>query len=230
MKFKTDLHVHSADVSNCASISAKEIVQNYLEKGYTSLVLTNHMSRFTYKNNRFDHSNYTWEQKVDYFMDGYNKIVNIANGQINILLGMELRSNRDENDYLVYGVTEEFLKANPKMMDETLTSFIDKCHKSGLLFIQAHPFRNTIRITNPEYLDGIEVYNGHTGHDSRNDIANLWADKFSLIKTSGTDYHEECHIIGGGIETDEPITSNTQLLQILKSGNYTLLRNSGVIC
>lgn len=35
-----------------------------------------------------------------------------------------------------------------------------------MLFYQAHPFRNSMKITNPELLDGIEVYNGHPGHDS----------------------------------------------------------------
>lgn len=224
MKFKTELHVHSAEVSNCSRVSSETIVENYVKNGYTALVLTNHMSRFTYKNKRFDHSGDSWDKKVDYFISGYEKLCVAAEGKLTVLLGMELRSNLDENDYLVYGVTENFIRENPKMMDEKLQNIVEKCHNAGCLFIQAHPFRNNIKIINPDILDGIETFNGHIQHEARNDIADMWANKYSLIKTSGTDYHEEAHIISGGIETDEPVTSNKQLISILKNGDYTLLK------
>ena len=42
MKFKTELHCHSRDGSGCSSESAEEIVQKYLDRGYSTLCLTNH--------------------------------------------------------------------------------------------------------------------------------------------------------------------------------------------
>lgn len=97
-----------------------------------------------------------------------------------------------------------------------------------MMVFQAHPFRDNMFITPPERLDGIEVYNGSIGHDSRNDVAYLWAQKLGLRMCSGTDFHHERHIIGGGIETDVPITSNAQLLDILRRGEYDLIRRDSV--
>lgn len=222
--FKTELHVHSASVSNCATVFEEPIVERYIAAGYTSLVLTNHLSRFTYKNKRFDHSSDPWDKKIDYYMNGFERMRAAAAGRINILLGVELRSNLDENDYLIHGIDEEFLRSFPRIMDTPLPELIEQVHLAGGLFFQAHPFRNNMRVTKPSLLDGIEVYNGHSGQESRNDIANMWADKFGLMKISGTDYHHDDHVIGAGIETAEPITDNKQLVEVLRSGNYTLIR------
>lgn len=228
--FKTEMHVHSASVSNCASATEDEIVRRYIAEGYTSLVLTNHLSRFTYKNRRFDHSEDPWDVKIDYYMNGYRKMKEAALGRINILLGVELRSNKDGNDYLIHGVDEAFLRSFPEIMDVPIAEVAPRVHEAGGLLFQAHPFRNTIRVTDPAILDGIEVYNGHSEHDSRNDIANMWADKFGLIKISGTDFHHTFHTPGAGILTDEPITTERQLVEILRSGKYRLIRAGAVPC
>ncbi|MBQ9079903.1 MAG: PHP domain-containing protein [Clostridia bacterium] len=226
--FKTELHAHSGSVSNCADVPEDKIVERYIAEGYTTIVLTNHLSRFTYKNKNFDHSADPWDKKIDFYMNGYHLMKDAAAGRINVLLGVELRSNRDENDYLIHGVSEEFLRSMPNIMDDKLEFVIDAVHEAGGLFYQAHPFRNAMRITKPELLDGIEVYNGHIGQQSRNDIAYMWAEKFGLRKISGSDFHHDNHVVGAGIETDVPITSEAQLVEILREQNYTLIRSGAV--
>lgn len=226
--FKTELHAHSGSVSNCADVHESVIVERYIKAGYTTLVLTNHLSRFTYKNKSYDLSDLPWDSKIDFYMNGYHLMKQAAGDRINILLGVELRSNRDENDYLIHGVSEQFLRSYPEIMDDKLTNVIEAVHKEGGLFYQAHPFRNGMRVTKPELLDGIEVYNGHIGQQSRNDIAYMWAEKFGLRKLSGSDYHHDDHVIGAGIETDVPITSETQLVEILREEKYTLIRSGAV--
>ncbi len=222
--FKTEMHVHSASVSNCATVYEEDIVERYIAAGYTSLVLTNHLSRFTYKNKKFDHSADPWDVKIDYYMNGLDRMRTAAAGRINVLLGVELRSNLDENDYLIHGIDEAFLRSFPEIMDTPIADVVTRVHEAGGLLFQAHPFRNNMRITKPSILDGIEVYNGHSGQESRNDIANMWADKFGLRKLSGTDYHHDHHVIGAGIETEQPITDTHQLVEILLSGKYELIR------
>lgn len=222
--FKTEMHVHSASVSNCATVYEEDIVERYIAAGYTSLVLTNHLSRFTYKNKKFDHSADPWDVKIDYYMNGLDRMRTAAAGRINVLLGVELRSNLDENDYLIHGIDEAFLRSFPEIMDTPIADVVTRVHEAGGLLFQAHPFRNSMRITKPSILDGIEVYNGHSGQESRNDIANMWADKFGLRKLSGTDYHHDHHVIGAGIETEQPITDTHQLVEILLSGKYELIR------
>ena len=226
--FKTELHAHSSSVSDCASVHESVVAERYIEAGYTTLVLTNHLSHFTYKNKRFDHSAHSWEEKIDYYMNGYNIMKEAAGDRLNVLLGVELRRNADDNDYLLYGIDENFLRSYPTIMDDTLQNVVNAVHEAGGLLFQAHPFRNHMKVVKPIFLDGIEVYNGHIGQESRNDIANMWADKYGLRKISGTDYHHDHHVIGAGIETDVAITSEAQLVEILKNGNYSLIRSGAV--
>ena len=227
--FKTELHCHTAEVSNCAPATAAEVAEHYLEAGYTTIVLANHLSKYTYQNKRFDHSGWSWDEKIDYYMDGFHKLEDACGDKIHVLLGCELRLNKDGNDYLMYGVTEEFLRSIPNMMDEKIVDVRAALNGIGGLFFQAHPFRNSMKVTRPEYLDGIEVYNGHIGHDSRNWVARQWAEHFGLLQSSGSDFHAVEHKISGGILTDVPVTSNEQLVELLRSRNANLLKDPTVV-
>lgn len=231
MSYKTELHCHSATVSRCASAEPAEIVEKYLEKGYTSLVLTEHCSRFTFKNKKNgDRTGLPWDAQVDYFMSGYHELKKAAAGRMNIIQGCEIRLNTDDNDYQIYGDSEAFLRMYPDIMDVDIGVLSERVRAAGLLLIQAHPFRNAMRVVKPQYLDGVEVYNGSTSHDSRNDIALMWAQRHGLMQTSGSDYHNpEPGLISGGIVTDEPIKSNSELLDVLRSGKYTLLGDPSVL-
>ena len=233
MKFKTELHCHSGDVSNCGKENAEYIVSRYLEAGYTSLVVANHMSYYTFVGSRNKYPEYlektgkadSWQSKIDFFMTGYHNLVKAADGRLNIILGMEFRdfNPKVENDYLVFGVTEEWLRASEKITQMNIKEMSAYLHESGMLIYQAHPFRNGMTVIDPKYLDGIEVFNGHHLHSSRNRIATLWADIHGLKRTSGTDFHESRHYCCGGILTDFPIETVDQLVTVLKEENYELL-------
>ena len=76
---------------------------------------------------------------------------------------------------------------------------------------------------------GVEIYNGHVKHPTfRNRMAAAWAEHYDLIPTSGSDLHTEDMMISGGIETDEPIKTNEQLLAVLRSRSYNILRNDAL--
>ncbi|MBO5380244.1 MAG: PHP domain-containing protein [Clostridia bacterium] len=218
--FKTELHCHSKSVSACARVSNEEIIQKFTEAGYTSLVLTNHFNKGT--QDFLGCANY--QDFVTAYLKGYENLKRDASGKLNVILGMELRFNENSNDYLVFGITEELLRAHEDIFSLNPESFSKISRENGLVFVQAHPFRNTMTVINPAFLDGVEVYNGHKGHDSRNEIADMWADKYGLIKTSGTDFHYPHVPANAGILTDEKITTSEQLLEILKSGSYSLIK------
>lgn len=227
--FKTELHCHSAEVSACGRIFSDRIVEKYVEAGYTTLFITNHFSNSTFNHKKVGLHDATWEEKVAFFMNGYHALVKAAEGKLNVLLGIEIRFDPDgKNDYLIYGITEEFLLAHPEILDSGMEQNSQIFRDAGMLIIQAHPFRNKMKIIKPASLDGIEVYNGHIGHDSRNCIAYQWSEMFGLIKTSGTDLHREIHQPCGGILTEEPVTSASQLIDILRSGKYELIREGQV--
>ena len=224
MGYITELHCHSGEVSNCASATAQEIIDAYCAAGYTSLVLTNHFSRYTFAGTRgkFTGDPENHDERVDFFMSGYQKMKALAGDRLNILFGLELRSNRDGNDYLIYGVDEDFLRDRPNIMDTSMAALHEDINAAGGLLFKAHPFRNSEKICPPETLDGIEVFNGNV-HDSRNDIALLWAKRYGLLMSSGSDFHSSGNNISGGIITDIPITNEKQLVNILKAQNLDLL-------
>lgn len=219
--FKTELHCHSKSVSECARVSNEEIINKYTEAGYTTLVLANHFNLGT---QRFHKCENSYQDFVTAYIKGYKDLKRDAEGKLTVLLGMELRFTQNINDYLVFGITEEFLRAHDELYLMNPESFSKLARENGFLFIQAHPFRNSMTVTPPHLLDGVEVYNGHKGHDSRNDIAEMWADKFGLIKTSGTDFHYNHVPANAGILTEEKIEDMDTLVATLKAGNYELIR------
>lgn len=230
MSFKTELHCHSCLVSACGRITPEETVEKYLEAGYSTLVITDHISRDTYQSGNY-RGEPDWDAKVDFFMRSYEALKAVAKGRLHVLLGAEVRiDSHAAQDYLIYGVTEEFLRTHSCLHSYHLQDLSRIVRDAGLLFVQAHPFRNFMVVTPPKYLDGMEIYNGSTGQSPyRCEIATLWAEYYNLIPTSGSDLHHPEKPISGGIETDEPITSNEQLLEILRSRNYRILRNDALL-
>lgn len=218
--FKTELHCHSKSVSECARVSNEEIIEKYTNAGYSTLVLANH---FNFTTQEF-HKCKDYQDFLSVYLKGYEDLKRDAEGKLNVLLGMELRFTQNINDYLVFGITEELLRSNEPLYNMNPESFHNFAKENGLLFIQAHPFRNSMTVVNPRFLDGVEVFNGHMGHDSRNEIAEAWADKFNLIKTAGTDFHYNDVPANAGILTECEIMDMDALVKILKSGQYELIK------
>lgn len=219
--YKTELHCHSQSISACARVSNEDIIKKFTEAGYTSLVLANHFNRDTQGHLGYANS---YQDFVTAYLNGYEDLKRDAEGKLNVILAMELRFTENSNDYLVFGINEEFLRAHEEIFSLNPEKFSAISREAGLLFVQAHPFRNSMTVIRPCFLDGVEVYNGHKGHDSRNEIADAWADKFNLIKTSGTDFHYPDVPANAGILTEAEIRTSAQLVDILKSGNYLLIK------
>lgn len=230
MSFKTELHCHSTLASNCGRITPREIVEKYVAAGYTSLVLTDHISRDT-----FQFGNYQgepdWNSKMDFYLQAYRALCEEAKDKLHILLGAEVRiDSHHATDYLLYGVTEEFLRKNIYLNSYHLTELSRAAREDGVLIVQAHPFRDYMVVTPPSLLDGVEVFNGSVKHSPfRCEMAAKWAEHYDLIPTSGSDTHRPTATACGGIETDEPITSNEQLLEVLRSRNYRILQDPSLL-
>lgn len=212
------MHAHTAEVSDCGTVGAAEIVRLYHEKGYSGLVVTDHFSSSAHKYTGIK----SWNKYIDYFLNGYNIAKKAAPDGFTVLLGLEIRFPKNTNDYLVYGVSKQLLYENPFMFETKPRDFKSFCEKNGLIFFQAHPFRTHMTVVNPQYLHGIETLNYNQRHDSRNDIAGMWARKFGLLTLSGSDFHQLEDLALGGIYFDKKITSPPQLVELLRAGNYKL--------
>ena len=217
MQFKTELHAHTSEVSPCGHVTAPEVAEHFIAEGYSSLVITNHYCDYV-----IDNIKGSWQEKMDYYVYPYHLMKEYAGDRLNVILGCELRFEGSINDYLIYGMTEGFLRQNPDLHKMNLRTFADLAHESGMLVVQAHPFRNGITIVNPALLDGMETFNGTPSYDGRNRVAEEWAKQYGLIRTSGSDFHNPDQRGYGGILTNAAIRTGEELVAVLKSGNYTL--------
>lgn len=222
MSFKTELHCHT-NFSGCSGVTAADMVEKYIAAGYSTVVVTNHFNRYHLSREG------SFEALVKGTFNAVNEAREYAGDRLNILQGMELTFKCMPNDFLIYGIDEEFiLGLGEEVFDLRPWQMRDKLREVGGIIIQAHPFRFNQTVVNPDEVDGIEVFNGHTGQYSHNEVAKIWAlawmDKYKkdgFILTSGTDHHDASHYPTGGIETEEEITSVQMLLDVLKNGNYS---------
>lgn len=226
--YKTELHCHSSDISRCASATCRDIVETYVAAGYSTVVLTNHLNRGTMRRHGFA-SLGEWPAFIDKYLGACDALREAADGRLHILPGAELRFNAapahgDINDYLLFGVTREFLLAYPDMLAMTPATFAPLAREAGVLFVQAHPLRDNMHLIPPAYLDGMEVYNGNPSHNSRNEIAAALAAAHGLLCTAGTDYHHATEAPNGGIATAHEIRDAATLVRTLREGSYELIR------
>ncbi len=221
MEYKYEIHAHTKNTSWCGDIDAKDLVEKYKEAGYSGIVITDHYSPMTFHISEF----FNKKKAIDHFLAGYRKAKEYETDNFTVLLGMELRFYATVNDYLVYGVSEEMLYELPFLLKTYIRRASTMLREHGCLFLQAHPFRKMITRANPKYLDGVEVFNGKAEKEA-NDNSLKWAKEINApVMTSGSDCHRESGVGLGGIITKEPIKTNADLLRILKSGNYKLIKN-----
>ena len=218
-KMKIDLHVHTQEISPCGKMPFNEVIDRYRSAGYDLIVITNHFSRKAAEAKGLSPAE---------FHRAFYETVTAAQeygkkSGLRILGAHELRFDSAANDYLVFGMTEEHYRNYREICAMSPKQFSAFAAEEGLLFYQAHPFRNDIKITDPNLLFGIEVQNTHPRHDSRNDIAMAWAEKFNLHKIAGSDCHQLEDVGTSAIITDYKVETPADLMHILKNDLYEIV-------
>ena len=218
---KIDLHVHSKEISPCGHLTLDEVTDLYCAAGYDAIVLTNHFNSIVEEWHR-QYRNVT-DFAAAYIETMHNaEAMGKAKGLL-VLNGCEIRFDCNANDYLVFGMTEEHIRACHRFFPMTADEFGRWAEQEGILFYQAHPFRNGMTVTDPNALFGIEVKNTHPRHDSRNGIALAWAEKFGLHRIGGSDCHQSGDAGTGGIITEHAVRTMADLLHVLKNDLYTII-------
>lgn len=221
--YKIELHLHTKYSSGCGQMSAKELIDGYLDAGYDAIVVTDHYNRDTYRMKNIDTT--APGDKLTPFLEGYRKMMEEAEGRgIRIYRGAELRFDGSFNDYLLYNYPDELLEDPEALFTMGLHEFIKLSRAAGALLIQAHPFRVMCDPAEPADLDGIEVRNMHPGHNSRNHLAQALADEHPhLLQTGGSDCHQESHLGRGGILSETLPKDEAELVTLLKSGKFEII-------
>ena len=219
--YKIETHMHTSEVSSCASASASEVMEMYNIKGFSTVIVTDHYSRNYFKYCEAP----TYELQVNQFFDGYEAAKEAGRKYgITVLFALELRLRGSRNHYLVYGIDKEFLLSHPEITDMTVKEFYPLAKQHGFLVIQAHPFRGSNWPT-PETVDGMEVRNTNPKHytpDEEPYIEKI-VSGYGLIRTAGSDTHDWDAAGLTGIFSDERIEDMPSFIRLLKSGKYSLI-------
>lgn len=211
-----EMHFHTSQTSPCGRVPGQDGVLAYKERGYDGIVVTDH-----YYDGYFEEilPDMSWEDKLDHWLEGYRaaKAAGDACG-MTVLLGMELRFSGSNNDYLVYGVTEDFLLSHPRLYRMNLASFSQLAGEEGFWWAQAHPFRPWVTpCEDPRALDGAEVHNTNPRQENHNDLASAWAEKNDLPGIAGSDFHQIEDLALAGVRFEAEIDSQEALLRALKA-------------
>ena len=138
------------------------------------------------------------------------------------IFGMEIRFKGVSNDYLLYGITSDDLPRLCELVEGSVEAFSEVFRRRGVLFFQAHPKRDGMVEIDPRYLDGVESFNTHLGHNSRIGQAAAFANASGLIAIGGSDFHHEGHQGTCLLRTKERIDSEQTLVRVLSSRDYLL--------
>ncbi len=227
--FLYEMHQHTFPCSACAAIRPEEAVRLLKAHGFAGMVLTNHF----YHGNTGIRRQMPWEDFVRPFEEAWLEAK--AEGDrvdFDVLFGME-EGVGEGKEVLLYGITPQLLYDHPELRDihreqDYLAYLAGLVHKAGGVVYQAHPFRVREYILRPweplpvEWLDGVEGYNaGNSSLDNARAVQ--YATQNGLPMIAGTDAHYD-ETVRFGIAANRRILTNADLLDVLRTEDYTLYR------
>ena len=203
---RLEMHAHDCEVSPCAVIKAKELVDG--------IVITNHFDKGIM---------HLWGETTEEHYQTYLRGYELAKEEgervgLRVILGMEIRLECGPEDYLVYGVTKDFIREHMDICGCSLQELYEICEENGCVLIQAHPFREYCQIQNPKYLHGVER-NFNSGHDNHNEKLDEWLKepgREHLIITRGSDCHEIPQVGLVDFVIDEDVRDSRELAEVLR--------------
>lgn len=215
---KIDMHCHTFPVSKCAVLEYNDVIDNKIKAGYDGMVLTNHIQPGYFRHE--DYYNFMLKH-IDEFHKAYDygKAHNFL-----VIFGVEVTINDGGySDWLLYGISEEFLLKHLDLHTYTQKQLYGLCKQNNIVMIQAHPFRHFYGhyLKDINYMDGIEL-NTNSDIPYKSDIFKIVKDNKFLI-TCGTDYHDEpTPPIGGNILPDNIENSKDLYEYLSKSKECTI--------
>ena len=214
MMFKYDTHIHTADVSGCASASGIYQAVAFKEAGYDGIIITNHFFR---GKTCLVPKNLSWEERINTFCSGYEKTKQCGD-EIGLKVFFGWEETYDGQDFLIYGLDKEWLLKHPEMEHWTLEQQFHEVDKNGGMVIHAHPFRDRPYIPKirlfPKLVHGVEIFNAGN-YESENRKAYMYAKEYDLPTTCGSDNHHH-DIVFTGIETEQPLNSIQDYIRLIR--------------
>jgi len=213
--YKIEIHAHTSPASPCSEIPPEDAVRRYKALGFDGLAITNHYNLLIWP------EQHDRDEIIAKWYDDFRRAK--AEGDkvgLKVYFAMEIRFSENANDYLVYGIDPSFLEPAYATLDEGIEAFYRACKNERNFIVQAHPFRNGMERANPDFLDGMEVYNLHPNHNSRVGVAEQYAREKGLPMTGGTDFHHPGHEGLCAIRTKTLPEDSFELAEVLRGQDF----------
>lgn len=233
--FLYETHLHTRQASACAHNTGEEMVKAAIDKGYAGIIVTEH----NWGGNTCLRRDLPWEQWVDDFVKGYLDAYQYGiKNDFDVFWGYEAGYRGTE--FLIYGITPEWLKAHPEMKEASIAEQYRLIHDAGGMVIHAHPFREEWYIPEiklfTEYVDGVEGINAtHSNRMSDNHNnpefdrkAIEYAKANHLPITAGSDIHST-NLFGGGIALKRRLKSVKDYCKVILEGEDYVLTNGDTV-
>ena len=223
--FKTEPHLHTAEVSPCAHLGAAEMIRHYAKAGYRTVFVSDHLKR-----RYFDAlGEKSPKEQFESFFRGYE--LARETGQrlgLTVLPSAELSLDCSPNHYLLYGFTLDFFLAKRDLFSMTARELCDYAHENGVTVVQAHPYRDGKTEPDVAGIDALEVHNPNPRHENYTVRALAYAEAHGLAITCGSDAHRLEDIARGGVLTEEEIRTPDDYVRLLKQRRLKLIGWEGV--
>ena len=215
-KYLYETHMHTAEASACSDTPGREYIARYQDFGYDGIIITDHF----YRGNCAVDRSLPWPEFVHRFCLGYERAREEGEKRgFPVFFGWEENVSGDE--YLIYGLDEQFMLAHPEMPTWTRAEQYRIVHEAGGCVVQAHPFRardyiHTIWLS-PYFCDAAEGVNA-ANEDSWNTLALRYAESLGLPVTAGSDNHHVrtmCADRLAGVLTDAPLNSSLDYARMI---------------
>ncbi len=235
-----ETHLHTSVGSACGKNTPQEMVQAAKDAGYTGIIITEH----NWGGNTAVDGSLPWGQWVTEFTRGYYEAREFGSSiGLDVFWGYEAGfrgTNFAGTEYLIYGITPEWLMAHPEIRDMGAKEHLQTVRAAGAVVVHAHPYREAsyipeIRLT-PNWVDAVEAVNAHHSNSRSKSHVSLKYDEDArryaadnrLPITAGSDIHTT-NLLGGGVAFRTRLESVFDYCDaILHDGDY-ILTNGEVI-
>ncbi|MDR1193549.1 MAG: PHP domain-containing protein [Peptococcaceae bacterium] len=217
--YKYDIHIHTAETSRCGHLKAAEIVNAYKKLGYAGICITDHLHDFYFDIMEWHDD---WQKCIDRFMYGYKlaKEAGDAAG-LDVIFGAEIRFTENDNDFLLFGIDEDWLRSRPFVCHVTHREFFHK-YGDSVLILQAHPYRDKFPVLS-DCIHGLEVANCNPRQKNRNELAvELALSHPELIRVCASDTHQWGDEGQAGIILPNPVKDSYEMKAAIEKRSFSL--------
>lgn len=220
-----ELHMHTSDTSRCGRSPAADMVAAYKQKGFTGVVVTDHLMNVqSHAEPETD-----WNRRVEKQLAGYYAALEAGKKLgLTVYCGWELTYQDNAEDYLTLGLSPQFLYDHPWLERYDIERYRDAVHAAGGILVRAHPYRRAWYIKKPYVeregiADAIEVFNGGNSSQEENDMALAYAQKHNMPMTGGSDVHHVDETARGYISLEKKAESYAELCEAIRTGKAIVM-------